>query len=90
MLSPPRPPTHLLRHSPDIGEALPEDNKDLPSPTAQCRGGTVEGSVPCSEHNHTAMKGGHLALTGTHTYKKRGGVGREGDRGISIDFWKTT
>ena len=80
--SPPPPSTHLFWHSPDVGEAFPEHNEDLACPTAQCRSGTVKGSVPGTEHNHIAMEGGKSGLTRTHTFKEgEGEGGREGRGG---------
>ena len=62
---------HLLWHSADVCEALPEDDKDAPRPAAQGRGGTVKGRVPCPKDDHRAVEGGQGTTTRAHPYREK-------------------
>lgn len=59
---------HLLWNSPDVGEALPEDNEHALGTTAECGGGTVKSGVSSSQHkHHSTPKAGQLSSP-TPTY----------------------
>lgn len=62
---------HLLRDCPNVGESFPEDNKDTLSPTAQCRRGTVKGSVSSPQHQHHSLHRWQLTLALTHTFRRK-------------------
>lgn len=63
-----RPHQYLLRNSPDVGESLPEAHKDSFGSTAKSWGGTVKGSVTCTQNYHHSPDLRQRGETLTHTW----------------------
>ena len=60
--------THLLGHCSYVSESFPEDNKHFLGATTQSRGGTVEGSVSCTQHDTGSRQTGEGALARAHAW----------------------
>jgi hypothetical protein len=61
--------TYFLRYRPYIPEAFAKYNKNFLCPTPQSWSGTIKCSVPCSKHNHIAIKCRQSIPAFTHAYK---------------------